>query len=271
MTAKKVAFVTGASRGIGAASAVALAKAGFDVAMSARTIIEGQTADGRPLPGSLQETSRRVEEQGQASLSLPMDLLDAQSIDAALDTTLNEWGHIDLLLNNGIYTGPGNMDFFLDLDLETIGTIFQANFFSQIRITERVLRGMLEREQGRLINMVSNAGLSDPPAPPDSGGWGYAYAASKAALHRMVGCLAVEHANSGVHFFNLEPGFVMTEAMKLNDPDGRIAALFPPAPPSVPAAAIAWLGQNPEASELNGQTIFAQPFCLERDLHPRWR
>ena len=87
----------------------------------------------------------------------------------------------------------------------------------------------------------------------------------------MVGCLAVEHADSGVQFFNLEPGFVMTESMKLNDPDGRIAAIFPSAPPSVPATAIAWLASDPGAPELNGQTIFAQPFCLERHLHPRWR
>lgn len=271
MTQRKVAFVTGASRGIGAASAVALAEAGYDVAISARTIVEGETADGRPLPGSLESTSRRVEEKGRSALPLPMDLLDDESIEAAIDTTLAEWDHIDLLLNNAIYTGPGNMDFFLDLDLETIETIFRANFFAQIQITGRVLPGMLERGQGRIINMVSNAGLSDPPAPPDSGGWGYAYAASKAALHRMVGCLAVEHADSGVQFFNLEPGFVMTESMKLNDPDGRIAAIFPSAPPSVPATAIAWLASDPGAPELNGQTIFAQPFCLERHLHPRWR
>ena len=271
MSERKVAFVTGASRGIGRAAAIALAEVGYDVAVSARTLIEGEPADDRPLPGSLESTADLVEQKGGTPLLLPMDLLDARSVDDALEKTLSRWGRIDLLLNNGIYTGPGNMDFFLDLDLNKIETIFQANFFAQIRITQVVLPRMLERSSGRIINMVSNAGLSDPSAMPDRGGWGYAYAASKAALHRMVGCLAVEHERSGVEFFNLEPGFVMTEAMELNDPEGKIAELFPPAPPSVPAAAIAWIASQPSASELNGQTVFAQPFAIERNLHPNWR
>ncbi|MEE3328665.1 MAG: SDR family oxidoreductase [Myxococcota bacterium] len=271
MSDRKVAFVTGASRGIGRAASIALADAGFDIAMCARTTTEGKTADGRPLPGSLETTEMEVEKRGRRALKLPMDLLDPESVAAAIDTAFTEWGHVDLLLNNGIYTGPGNMDFFLDVAEETIETIFRANFLSQIQLIQRVLPDMLKRQQGRIVNMVSNAGISDPPAPPDSGGWGYAYAASKAALHRLAGCLAVEHPNQGVAFFNLEPGFVMTEAMKLNDPDGKIAALFPPAPPSVPAAAIAWLASAPNAPAMSGETIFAQPFSLERELHPDWR
>ena len=267
---REVAFVTGASRGIGRASAITLAEAGFDVAMSARTLKEGKSADGRPLPGSLETTAQQVESAGRKALQLPMDLLDLESVDAAIDETFKEWGTIDLLLNNGIYTGPGNMDFFLDLKPERVKTLFQANLFTQIHITQRVVEKMLDQGTGRVINMVSNAGLSDPPEAPDRGGWGYAYAASKAALHRMCGCLAVEHKNSGVCFFNLEPGFVMTEAMKLNDPEGRIAALFPPAPPSVPAAVVAWLASNPAAKPMTGQTIFAQPFCREKQLHPEW-
>ena len=271
MSDRRVAFVTGASRGIGRAASIALAEAGFNVAMCARTTTEGQTADGRPLPGSLDSTAMEVERRGRQTLKLPMDLLDPASVAAAIDQTFSEWGHVDVLLNNGIYTGPGNMDFFLDVEEETVETIFRANFLSQIQLIQRVLPEMLEKEQGRIINMVSNAGISDPPAPPDSGGWGYAYAASKAALHRLAGCLAVEHPESGVAFFNLEPGFVMTEAMKLNDPDGKIAALFPPAPPSVPAAAIAWLAGDPGALSMSGETIFAQPFSLEHRLHPDWR
>jgi NAD(P)-dependent dehydrogenase (short-subunit alcohol dehydrogenase family) len=260
MPERRVAFVTGASRGIGRAACIALAEAGYDIAMCARTTTEGRTADGRPLPGSLDSTEAEVTSKGTRALKLPMDLLDPGSVSNAIDTALDEWGHVDLLLNNGIYTGPG-----------TIETIFRANFLSQIQLIQRVLPEMLDKKQGRIINMVSNAGLSDPPAPPDSGGWGYAYAASKAALHRIAGCLAVEHPDRGVAFFNLEPGFVMTEAMKLNDPDGKIAALFPPAPPSVPAAAIAWLASDPEALTMSGDTIFAQPFSVERKLHPDWR
>lgn len=268
---RKVAFVTGASRGIGAASSIALAGAGFDVVVTARTVEEGQSADGRSLPGSLETSAAAVRAAGGRALAIPLDLLDRDSVRGALDKVLSQWGRIDLLLNNGIYTGPGSMDLFLDLDDSTIEVIFQANLFAQIEITRRVLPPMLARNSGTVINMVSGAGVMDPPAPASSGGWGYAYAASKAALHRMVGILAVEHAGSDVRFHNLDPGFVMTEAMKLNDPDGAIARKFRAAPASVPAAAVAWLASGSEAALHNGQTVSAQRLCLDLDLHADWR
>jgi NAD(P)-dependent dehydrogenase (short-subunit alcohol dehydrogenase family) len=268
---RKVAFVTGASRGIGRAASIALAEKGYDVVVTARTLKEGDSADGRPLPGSVETTAAEVRERGREALALRLDLLDRDSIATALDTARDAWGHIDLLLNNGIYTGPASMMHFLELEDEGLEALFGANLFSQIFVTQRVLRVMLERGRGCVINMVSGAGLSDPPAPAGEGGWGYAYAASKAAFHRMVGVLAVEHAGSGLHFYNVEPGFVLTEAMRLNDPDGDIAKHVRGAPPSVPAAAIAWLASDPAAEALSGQTVFAQKLCLEHALHPDWR
>ncbi len=271
MAERRVAFITGASRGIGAASAVALAGCGFDIVVTARTVHEGQTADGRPLAGSIETTAAAVRKCGRDALPLRLDLLEGDSIERAVKETFNVWGRIDLLLNNGIYTGPGSMQHFLDLDDATVETIFRANVFAQISLTQMVLPRMLERRSGTLINMVSGAGLSDQPAPAGQGGWGLAYSATKAALHRLVGVLAVEHRGSGVRFHNLEPGFVMTEAMRLNDPDGALSAHFDPAPPAVPAAAIAWLAAEEEAEEWNGETVFAQQLVLERGLHPDWR
>jgi NAD(P)-dependent dehydrogenase (short-subunit alcohol dehydrogenase family) len=271
MSERKVAFVTGASRGIGKASSIALAYSGFDVVVTARTLEEGKTADGRPLPGSVETTAAAVVEAGREALPLHLDLLDRASLDAAVDTTLEHWGHVDVLLNNGIYTGPGNMQHFLELDLADVETMFQANVFSQIHITGRLLPGMLERKSGTIINMVSGAGLTDPPMPAGEGGWGFAYGATKGAFQRMVGVLAVEHRESGVHFYNLEPGFVMTEAMRLNDPDGALEKFQQPAPPSVPAAVIAWLATNRGAPEWNGKTVFAQKLALATGLHPDWR
>jgi NAD(P)-dependent dehydrogenase (short-subunit alcohol dehydrogenase family) len=271
MTERRVAFVTGASRGIGAASAVALAKSGFDIVVTARTLVEGETADGRPLPGSVETTAAAVRETGQQALPLPLDLLDRAAIDAAVDETLRRWGHIDVLLNNGIYTGPANMQRVLDLDLAEVETMFRANLFHQLHITRRVLPGMLARKAGTVVNMISGAGLSDPPMPAGEGGWGFAYAATKGAFQRMAGVLAVEHRNSGVHFYNVEPGFVMTEAMRLNDPEGELEKFQKPAPPSVPASVIAWLATDPAASERNGKTVFAQKWALSNGLHPDWR
>jgi NAD(P)-dependent dehydrogenase (short-subunit alcohol dehydrogenase family) len=268
---RKVAFVTGASRGIGKAASIALAEKGYDVVVTARTLVEGESFDGRPLPGSLETTAEAVRERGRQALALRLDLLEPASMQAALERTLCEWGRIDLLLNNGIYTGPGSMEHFLDLDLERVETLFRANLFAQIRLTQQVLPGMLARGRGIVINMVSAAGLQDPPAPAGSGGWGYAYAASKAAFHRMAGVLKVELAGRGVRFYNVEPGFVVTEAMKLNDPSGEFAKRFGGAPPEAPAAVVAWLASDPGAEEWDGKTVFAQKLCLELGLHPDWR
>jgi len=268
---RRVAFVTGASRGIGRASAIALAEAGYDVVVTARTVREGETADGRPLPGSIETTADEVRRCGREALAIRLDLLEPDTIDAAFEKTLAEWGRIDLLLNNGIYTGPGTMSPFMDLEPEVIETMFRANVFAQIRLTQKVLPQMIERGSGGVINMVSGAGLSDPPAPVNRGGWGFGYAATKAAFHRMVGVLKVEYADSGLQFFNLEPGFVVTEAMALNDPDGEIARRFRGAPPAVPASVVAWLATDPAAEHWNGKTVFAQKLCLELQLQPDWR
>ena len=271
MEERKVAFVTGASRGIGRASAIALAEAGFDVAVTARTVREGDTADGRPLPGSVETTAARVEAAGQRALPMHLDLLDGASMQAAVETTLERWGRIDVLLNNAIYIGPANMSPFLELDLAEVRTLLEANLLAQVDLTQKVLPHMLDRGQGLIINMISNAGLSDPPAPTGSGGWGFAYGASKAALLRMAGVLAIEHAGTGVSFVNLEPGFVMTEAMKLNDPDGELSKYAVGAPVEVPGRVIAWLASEGHAAEHNGKIVLAQPLCLELGLHPDWR
>jgi len=268
--ARKVAFVTGASRGIGAAACRALAEVGFDVVVTARTLVEGESADGRPLPGSIATTAEQVEKAGGRALPLCLDLLEPESIDAAVQQALADFGRVDLLLNNGIYTGPGSMDLALDIAPETLRTMFEANVFAQLRLVQRLLPQMLARGHGLVIDMVSGAGLSDPPAPAGRGGWGFAYAATKAAFHRLAGVLAVEHRGSGVGFVNVEPGFVMTEAMRLNDPDGAIAKLHHAAPPSVPAAVIAHLAQA-DPTAYSGQTIEAQRMVLAEGLHPDWR
>ena len=271
MEERKVAFVTGASRGIGRASAIALAEAGFDVVVTARTVREGETADGRPLPGSIETTAAQVEAAGQRALPMRLDLLDEASMQAAVDATLAQWGRIDVLLNNAIYIGPANMSPFLELELDEVRTLMQGNLLAQIDLTQKVLPHMLERGRGLVINMISNAALSDPPAPTGSGGWGFAYGASKAALLRMAGVLAIEHAESGVSFVNLEPGFVLTEAMKLNDPDGELSKYAVGAPVEVPGRVIAWLASDDHAGKYNGEIVLAQPLCLELGLHADWR
>lgn len=276
--ARPVALVTGASRGIGKASAVALGAAGFDVAVGARTVHEGEGRDDsrrddgdRPVPGSLETTAGLIEEVGGRALALRMDLLDRTSLSDAVDSVLGEWGRIDVLVNNAVHTGPGSMEHFVDLDVETLETKLQANVVSQFLLIKHVLPHMLERGDGTVVNITSAVALTDPKAPAGKGGWGMGYAMSKGALHRMAGILAVELGGSGIRAYNVEPGYVLTERMELNQRELGYEGVFRGAPPSVPAAVVAWLASDPSAAALNGQTVSAQSFALERGLHPDWR
>jgi NAD(P)-dependent dehydrogenase (short-subunit alcohol dehydrogenase family) len=200
-----------------------------------------------------------------------MDLLDRGSLAAAVERVLGDWGRIDVLVNNAVHTGPGSMEHFLDLDVETLETKLQANVVSQFLLIKHVLPHMLERGDGTVINITSAVALNDPPAPAGKGGWGMGYAMSKGAFHRMAGILAVELGDRGIRIFNVEPGYVLTERMEANQRELGYEGVFRGAPPSVPAAVVAWLASAREAQELNGQTVSAQAFALERSLHPDWR
>jgi NAD(P)-dependent dehydrogenase (short-subunit alcohol dehydrogenase family) len=274
--ANRVAMITGASRGIGKATALALAEKRLNVAITARTVHEGEGVDDsddqrRQLPGSLDTTTAGVEAAGGQALAVPMDLHDHSTLGAAVDRVVGEWGHIDVLVNNAVDTGPGSMTRFLETPIEAFAAKLDANALAQVQLIKLVLPAMLERGNGIIVNVTSAVAITDPPAPAGEGGWGAAYAMSKGAFHRMAAILAVEHADSGVLVFNVEPGFVVTEKMEVNQRELGLEGRFPGAPPTVPAAVIAWLATAPDAAELNGQTINAQRFARERELHPSWK
>jgi len=273
-----VALVTGASRGIGKAIAINLAQAGFDVALGARTLHDGEErehsstvtkSDTRALPGSLNSTALLVEQIGRQALPVYLDLLDRVSLGSAVTTVLERWGHIDVLVNNGRYVGPGHMDQLLDTPIELIERHFQANVLSPIFLSKLVLPHMVERGSGVIINLASSSGAMDPPAPAGHGGWGLGYGASKAALHRLAGILAVELEDQGVLAFNLSPGFIATERIAQDMGQFGFDATKG-APADVVGAVAAWLATDPEAALRNGQWIEAQPLCRELGLLPGW-
>jgi len=280
---RRIALVTGASRGIGKASAVALAHAGLDVAITARTMREGEAFDesaptgAEPVPGSLETTARLIEAAGGRALPVRADLLDQASLLAATERVLDEWGRVDVLVNNAVHTGPGSMERFLDLNVDLVVTKLQANVVAQLVMIKSVLPGMLERGEGTIIDITSAVATSDPPAPTGEGGWGLGYAVTKGAFHRVAGILAVELGPRGIFVVNVEPGYVLTERMTLAQERLGLAGKFPGAPPSVPGAVVAWLAGGPggvtpdERTAINGTTISAQRFARERGLHPDWR
>ena len=273
----KVALVTGASRGIGKATAVQLAAAGFDVAVAARTRREGDARDeehgGRVIPGSLEATAVLIEQSGRRALEITMDLLDRPSLGRGVARVLDEWGHIDLLVNNAVHTGAGSMDHFLDLSVAQLEIKLEANVVAQFVLAKLVVPQMLERGDGTIVNITSAVATTDPPAPAGQGGWGMGYAMSKGAFHRMAGILAVELGPRGIRAFNVEPGYVLTERMAVNQAELGFEGVYRGAPPSVPAAVVTWLASASvdQTRDLNGTTVTAQRFALERGLHPEWR
>lgn len=270
------AVVTGATRGIGKATAIALAESGWDVAVTGRTARPGEGRDhsdtgaGRPLPGSLQETATLVRQAGTRSLELVADLHDHTALRSAVDQVTAAWGGVDLLVNNAVDTGPGSMVPLLDLTIEQLQTKLAANVVAQMVLVQAVLPGMLERGRGTIVDVTSHVATADPPGPVGQGGWGLGYAASKGAFHRFAPLLAVELGDRGIRAFNLDPGYVETERQLRNAEALGLAGNYRGAPPSVPAAAIAWLADHPDTLD-NGQTVIAQKLALTERLHPDWR
>ena len=258
--AGKTAFVTGASRGIGAESAVALARCGYDVVITARTAVAGQAHDhlGKlsALPGSLAATADAIRREGRQALPLQADILDEESMVAAAAKALDEFGTIDLLFNNAVYQGDGNLAPVLAVDRAQIESIMQGNFYTPLALVKVLLPAMLEQGSGTIINMVSYTAFNNPPAPADKGGWSFAYPASKAALARMAGSLRVEHADSGLRCYNLEPGTVLTEVMKAAGITEEVLKRFQASSPSAIAGVVAWLADHDPLAEWHGTSAF---------------
>lgn len=275
-TRRRRALVSGATRGIGKATALALAQAGWDVAFTGRTRRAGEgrddsdTGEGRPLPGSLDETAALVRGAGGRALALVADLHDRVALGDAVGEVTDQWGGIDLLVNNAVDTGPGSMVPILEITPEQLDTKLDANVVAPFLLVRAVLPGMLERGSGMVVGVTSHVATADPPGPVGRGGWGLAYAASKAAFHRMAPLLAVELGDRGIRAINLDPGYVETERQQVNAAALGLAGHYTGAPPSVPAAAIVWLADHVDELE-NGGTVRAQKLALERALHPDWR
>jgi NAD(P)-dependent dehydrogenase (short-subunit alcohol dehydrogenase family) len=174
------------------------------------------------------------------------------------------------LVNNAVDTGPGSMVPVLELGVEQLEAKLAANVVAPFVLIEAVLPGMLALGRGTIIDVTSHVATADPPGPVGRGGWGLGYAASKGAFHRFAPLLAVELGDRGIRAFNLDPGYVETERQLRNAAALGLAGRYRGAPPSVPAAAIAWIADNAHQLD-NGQTVIGQKMALDRALHPDWR
>ena len=261
MTAVPTALVTGASRGIGKAIAAALAADGYDVAITARTVLEGTARSpetGDVLPGSLEATAALVESAGRRAVPIVLDLLDLASVTPAVDEAAAAFGgRLDVVVNNAIYTDASNLLRFGDCPADEHVRRVTGNLTAQLLVTHRALHHMLaDGLGGCFVDIASAAGRLTPAKPVGEGGWSLTYAATKAGFHRIADMLAVEYADRGIRAFNLNPGFVATERV-LASPDLAFVARHGAAP-AVIGAAVVKLLHDPTVA--NGSYLDAQDY-----------
>jgi NAD(P)-dependent dehydrogenase (short-subunit alcohol dehydrogenase family) len=222
MASRKVALITGASRGIGRGCALELARRGIDLVLTARTVTGRERLEHSstvrksltdPLPGNLEQTAREVRALGAEALVVKLDLSVREDWPAAVNAALERFGRIDVLVNNGRYIGPGHMDPFEDTPVELIERMLLCNVIAPLELIKLCLPAMKRQGGGIIINVTSSAGDRETPAPIGQGGWGLGYSLSKAAFNRMVPGLAKELRAHNVAVIGLMPGFVGTERM----------------------------------------------------------
>jgi NAD(P)-dependent dehydrogenase (short-subunit alcohol dehydrogenase family) len=274
---RKVALVTGATRGIGKACALSLARQGFDIVATGRTLKEGEgrvaipliNEHGRevPVPGSLETTIAEVKALGREVQGLPMDVLDRGSMDKVVAQVMATWGRIDVLVNNALYGGPGMMYPFDEFDIEQLEKSVLGNLVNQAYLTKLVLPIMVKQGGGVVVGLSSGAALMPSPIPARKGGWGFVYGGPKSGFHRLSEFVHLEHHQDGILAFNVEPGRTVTEAtIAMFGDQAEINKLAPPTMPSVTGDVIAWLATRPEASEFAGKLISSPTFFKDRGI-----
>ena len=187
-SAPPLAVVTGASSGIGAATATLLAQRGYRTILIAR-----RTERIAALAQQLSSQAR--------SVALTLDLEQPDLLEPAMRGILAEHGPIDLLINNA---GGNTLCPTLDLPMDAHQRLMQVHYFAPLALIRATLPGMLERRRGHVINITSIATKMGP--------WGHgAYAAAKSALVSLTQSLAAEYGDQGVRFSYVKPGVVKTE------------------------------------------------------------
>ncbi|MEV0630335.1 SDR family NAD(P)-dependent oxidoreductase [Nonomuraea wenchangensis] len=185
----KQALVTGASKGIGRAIALAYAAAGADVALVSRS------AD------ALAEVAKEIEALGRRAVVLPADLTDRDAAASMVAAAIDGLGHLDIVVNNA--GGSNFMVEFKDLRLSGWDKLMRLNLDSAMVVCHAVAPHLLERGSGSVINVASVAALGAPFLAP--------YAAAKAGLVALTKTLALEWARAGVRVNALCPGWTATE------------------------------------------------------------
>lgn len=195
----RVALVTGASKGLGKAIALALAGAGADVALHARN-----QEDLAAVKDAVEALGRRAE-------IFCVDVLDKQVVDESVKATLESFGHIDILVNNA---GVNVRKPVLELSAEEWDLVIGTNLKGYFLMAQAVVPQMISRGSGKVINMASILGAVALPSQ-------LAYASSKGGVIQMTKVMALEWAKQGVQVNAIGPTYFETPlvAQLRNDPE----------------------------------------------------
>lgn len=236
----KVAIVTGASRGIGRAIALDLARMGADIGLGLRDI-----RHGTDVVEEIASLGRRV-------VSVAMDVTDLAACRDAVDQVVAELGGVDILVNNAGGSILGNA---LDVTEDDFDSVWSLNTKSTFFISQHAAKYMAQAGDGSIVNVASQAGLVALPGESS-------YCIAKAAVIQMTKCLAVEWGELGIRVNAVAPTFIETdgtyealsdEAFRA-DTVARIAALHRIGAPAEVAAAVSFLA-SPSASLITGHTL----------------
>src|SRR5262245_14497639 len=223
-----VALVTGASRGVGRAAAIALAQAGADVACAARA------TDAAPLklPGTIDETVQAVEATGRRGLAVPTNLADPADVARMIERTLAHFGRLDILINNAAITFVGD----LELPMKRFDLIMAVNLRAVVHATQLAVEHMKPRRTGAVVNLSSAAAQHPYPGL-------MAYGMSKAAMERMTADAAEQLRPFGIaiNTFRIDVP-VASEGFVANLPDIDHSDWEPT---EVPAEGLIWLLRQP--------------------------
>ncbi|MHB1469435.1 MAG: 3-oxoacyl-ACP reductase FabG [Solirubrobacteraceae bacterium] len=234
-TADGCALVTGASRGIGAAIALALAGEGWRVGVNYRSDEQGAQA-----------TAERIAQAGGTALPLRADVTDVDQAREAFERLSGEYGPVLVLVNNA---GVRADELALTLEDSAWQTVIETNLTAAFRLTRIALRAMVRARFGRIVNIASvvgpraNAGQSN-------------YAAAKAGLIGMTKTVAVEVARRGVTVNAIAPGLIDTEMTA--DLDGTMLSAVPARRAGTPedVAACARFLASDQAGYVTGTTLY---------------
>jgi 3-oxoacyl-[acyl-carrier protein] reductase len=238
MLSGKVAMVTGGSRGIGRAIAIALAEAGADVAV----VFAGNRE-------AAEETAAQVREAGRQAEVIQCDVSAASQVDAAVKQVVKAWGRIDILVNNAGITRDNLM---LRMKEEDWDQVVDTNLKGVFLCTKAVTRPMMKQRYGRIINISSVVGLTGNPGQAN-------YVAAKAGVLGLTKTTAKELASRNITVNAITPGFIDTDMTAKLDADLQEELLkqIPLARLGKPediAHAVTFLASD-HASYITGQTL----------------